>query len=71
MTSKKKSDSIYQYSCKNILNSRSFNPFVRRVKPNLVSLPKLPDNFIVKKEDEKKLIDIYSEDYNLESKVKK
>ena len=60
MTSKKKPDSIYQYICKDTLNSRTFNPY-KKVRASVVSLPKLPEKFIVKEEDDKKLIDIYYE----------
>ena len=60
MTSKKKSNSIYQYICKDTLNSRTFNPY-KKVRASVVSLPKIPDKFIVKGEDDKKLIDIYYE----------
>jgi len=60
MTSKKKSDSIYQYICKDTLNSRTFNSF-KKVRASVVSLPKLPEKFMGKEEDDKKLIDIYYE----------
>ena len=58
MTSKKKS--TYKYICKDTLNSRTFNSF-KKVRASVVSLPKLPEKFIVKEEDDKKLIDIYYE----------
>jgi len=60
MTSKKKSDSIYQYICKDTLNSRTFNSF-KKVRASVVSLPKIPEKFMGKEEDDKKLIDIYYE----------
>ena len=60
MTSKKKPDSIYQYICKDTLNSRTFNPF-KKIRASVVSLPKLPEKFIVKEEDDKNIIDIYYE----------
>ena len=60
MTFKKKSDSIYQYICKDTLNSRTFNSF-KKVRASVVSLPKIPEKFMGKEEDDKKLIDIYYE----------
>ena len=60
MTSKKKSNSIYQYICKDTLNSRTFNSF-KKVRASVVSLPKIPEKFMGKEEDDKKLIDIYYE----------
>ena len=60
MTSKKKSDSIYKYVCKDTLNSRTFNPY-KKIRASVVSLPKLPDKFFGKENDDTKLIDINNE----------